>query len=96
MDIITQIRPATKRECPNCLKQRHTYYGCDVLVVPHYESHITSTKDPLSLHDYYNLIITETFICPECGEVIKEDYVVGLTQEDMQTMVDREVASRKK
>ena len=89
------MRTTSIRECPNCLKQRHTYYGCDVMVVPHYKSHITASKDPLSLLDYYNLIITETFICPECGEVIKEDYTIGLTQEDMQTMVDREVASRK-
>ena len=89
------MRSTSIRECPNCLKLKHTYYGCDVAVVPHYESHIHTSRDPLSLNEYYNLIITETYICPNCGEKISEEYTVGLTQEDMQTMVDREVASRK-
>ncbi len=84
------------RECPYCLKRKHTYYGCEVMVVPHYKSHIRTSHDPMSLSEYHNLVITETFICPVCGERISEEYIVGLTQEDMQTMVDREVANRKK
>jgi hypothetical protein len=50
----------------------------------------------MSLSEYYNLIITETYICPNCGEKISQEYVVGLTQEDMQNIVDREVANRSK
>lgn len=84
------------RECPNCLKLKHTYYGCDVMVVPHYKSHIRTSHDPMSLSEYHNLVITETFICPVCGEKITNDYTANFTQEDMQTMVDREVASRSK
>ena len=93
---ITTIRQATKRECPNCLKLKHTYYGCDVMVIPHYSSRIKSSQDFVSLREYYNLAITETYICPECGEKISEEYIVELTPEDMQIMVDREVARRKK
>jgi RNA polymerase subunit RPABC4/transcription elongation factor Spt4 len=84
------------RECPNCLKLKHTYYGCDVMVVPHYKSHVRTSLDPMSLSEHYNLVITETFICPVCGEKITNDYTAYFTQEDMQTMVDREVASRSK
>jgi rRNA maturation protein Nop10 len=84
------------RECPNCLKLKHTYYDCEVMVVPHYTSYIRTSHDPMSLSEYHNLVITETFICPVCGERITNDYVADFTQEDMQTMVDREVASRSK
>lgn len=84
------------RECPNCLKLKHTYYGCDVMVVPHYTSHIKTSYDPVSMREYHNIVITETFICPNCGEKITNDYTADFTQEDMQTMVDREVASRSK
>lgn len=84
------------RECQNCLKLKHTYYDCDVMVVPRYKSYIRTSHDPMSLSEYHNLVITETFICPVCGEKITNDYVADFTQEDMQTMVDREVASRSK
>jgi hypothetical protein len=66
------------------------------MVVPHYKSHIRTSHDPMSLSEYHNLVITETFICPVCGEKITNDYTAHFTQEDMQTMVDREVASRSK
>ena len=89
------MRSTSRRECPNCLKIHHTSFGCDVMVVPYYHSHIKTSRDPLSLKEYHNLIITETYICPNCGEKITEEYVVGLTQEDMQSIVDREVANRK-
>ena len=89
------MRSTSIRECPNCKKLQHTYFGCEVMVVPHYSSHIKTNQDPLSLTEYHNLIVTETYICPNCGEKISEEYIVGLTQEDMQTMVDREVANRK-
>jgi predicted RNA-binding Zn-ribbon protein involved in translation (DUF1610 family) len=83
------------RECPNCLKLKHTYYGCDVMVVPYYKSYIKTSHDPISLSDYHNIVITETFICPNCGEKVTNEYIADFTQEDMQTIVDREVASRK-
>lgn len=83
------------RECPHCLKLNHTYYGCEVMVVPHYKSQVRTSRDPMSLSEGYSLVITETFICPVCGERISEEYVVELAQEDMQTMIDREVANRK-
>ena len=89
------MRSTSIRECPNCKKLQHTYFGCEVMVVPYYEGHIHTSKDPTSLKEYYNLVITESYICPCCGEKITEEYTVGLTQEDMQTMVDRELANRK-
>lgn len=90
------MRSTSIRECPNCLKLKHTYYGCEVMVVPYYDSHIQTSRDPMSLREYHNLIITETYICPNCGEKISQEYVVALTQEDMQNIVDREVANRSK
>jgi hypothetical protein len=65
------------------------------MVVPHYKSYIKTSYDPMSMSDYHNIVITETFICPNCGEKVTNEYIAGFTQEDMQTMVDREVANRK-
>jgi hypothetical protein len=65
------------------------------MVVPHYKSYVRTSRDPMSLSEYHNLVITETFICPNCGEKITNEYIADFTQEDMQTMVDREVANRK-
>jgi predicted RNA-binding Zn-ribbon protein involved in translation (DUF1610 family) len=76
------------------MKLQHTYYGCDVMVVPHYKSCVKTSRDPISLSDYHNIVITETFICPNCGEKVINEYIADFTQEDMQTMADREVASR--
>ena len=83
------------RECPHCLKRKNTYYGCEVMVVPHYKSHIRTSHEPVSLSEYHNIIITETFICPVCGETVTNEYIPYFTQEDMQTMADREAANRK-
>jgi hypothetical protein len=65
------------------------------MVVPYYKSYIKTSHDPMSLSEYHNIVITETFICPNCGEKVTNEYIADFTQEDMQTMVDREVANRK-
>ena len=84
------------RECPHCLKRNHTYYGCDVAVVPYYNSYVKTSHDPMTLREYYNIMIVEAFICPNCGEKVTNEYVAEFTQEDMQTIADREVSRRSK
>ena len=87
------MRSTSIRECPNCKKLKYT--NCGVMVVPYYTSHIKTCRDAISLDEHYNLIITETYICPNCGEKINEDYIAYLTQEDAQNIVDRIVENRR-
>ena len=76
------------RECPFCKELRNTYYGSEVGVVPYYKSSICSKKDFLTLTDHPELNIKETFICPNCGNKVVKDYLIDLTQEDMQNIID--------
>ena len=89
------MRSTSIRECPNCKKLKNTYYGCEVAVVPFYKEHVRKSVDLGSLVEHCYLTITETYICPNCGERIVEDYSGHLTQEDMQGIVDRIVENKK-
>ena len=82
------------RECKYCCEPGFSSVPNKVMVTPHYKYFVRKQTNPNSLSEVSTVVITERFICPNCGELVVNDYETSLSQKDMQFIIDNIIDSR--